>query len=181
MTTPNPAHTANQNVGDAPSEVAIASKSSSTSSDAGGIDLLVTLLQQQIDRYKKLHDLSGQQARLVKDGHPEQLLGVLAQRQQLVDELTQINSDLKPYRSRWDQLFNTLNEQDKERVRRLVGEVDFLLSGIIEQDNRDREQLEEAKNLIAGELGQTAQASAAVSAYKVQSAAGKNHFTDRQG
>ncbi len=143
--------------------------------------VLIGLLEQQRSVYQQLAQLAQEQGRLVRDGASEPLLAVLAQRQQRVDELTQINIKMEPYRSRWEQLYNRLSMQDRQRVAGLVQEVQGLLSTIIEQDNHDRQQLEQSKSLIHNELGRVTQAGAAMQAYKVRPASGGGHLTDRQG
>ncbi len=59
---------------------------------------LVDRLTQQRDLYQQLKTLSDQQGQLIADGQAEQLLAVLSQRQGLVDQLTQLNEKIVPFK-----------------------------------------------------------------------------------
>ena len=144
-------------------------------------EVLISLLRKQLDSYKQLHELSNQQAQLVTQGHPGQLLEVLAKRQSLVDALTQINGELQPYRHQWKKVLSTLSPHEHQQVRQLVTQVETLLADIIKQDNHDRQQLELSKGLVADALSKTTQASAAMTAYKSQSTIGNNRLAKREG
>ncbi len=148
---------------------------------AGSVGPLVTLLERQQSLYERLRSLSDQQGQMVASGSTEALLGLLAQRQQLIDELGRINTDLQPYRSQWPQFKEQLAEPDRRRISALVEQAEQMLSGIIEQDNRDRQQLEQSKVQLGGEMGRVSQGGAMMRAYKTSSGQGANHLTDQQG
>ena len=98
-----------------PTRTSLGSSSPAASTSVGGVGLhntdrsdvseLVSLLEKQRDIYLQLQSLSGDQAGLIAGGSAEALLGLLADRQKRVDELTRINVDLEPYRSRWDEVW----------------------------------------------------------------------------
>jgi len=145
-------------------------------------DAVVLLLERQRGLYEQLRELGEKQRQLIQDQLPEPLLVVLSQRQQLVDELAQINHELEPYRSNWRRFYGALSGPDQKRVGGLVQEVETLLASIIEKDNHDQTQLEQAKRLVGDELGLAVRAGAAVHAYKTQFAAGRGRqLTDRKG
>lgn len=156
---------------------------------AAGADTqrLVTLLTQQRDIYQQLQALSGTQSQLVDSGSSEPLLAILAQRQQLIDELARLHSEMEPFRRRWEQVYGGLSGAQKEEVADLVKQVEGLLTAIIDQDNRDRQQLEDARTQVGGELTRMAHAGAASAAYHVQRSSGQSAgsgvipLTDRHG
>ncbi|MEX0744253.1 MAG: flagellar export chaperone FlgN [Phycisphaeraceae bacterium] len=143
---------------------------------------LVEKLTQQRDRYEQLKQLASRQAALIEQGETEQLLGVLAQRQQLVDELGRLSTEIAPYRERWGELSAALSEADRQRVNGLIESVERLLEQIIEQDDRDRQQLQAARDQVGNEVKQTHHAGRAMNAYRAVPAAGPGaRFTDRRG
>ncbi len=148
---------------------------------AHSVQTLVTLLERQQSLYQQLHSLSDQQGQMVATGSTEALLSLLAQRQQFIDELGKINTELQPYRSQWPQLKKKLAEPDRRRISALVEQAEQMLSGIIEQDNRDRQQLEQSKTHLGGEMGRVSQGGAMMRAYKTSSGRDANRLTDQQG
>jgi uncharacterized membrane protein len=140
---------------------------------------LVELLQQQRDLYHQLHELSGEQSQLIEQGQTEQLLSVLSKRQSLVEQLTQINSRLSPYRDYWGQVAEQLPEDQRQRLRQLLDEVQKLLQSILQQDENDRQQLQSAREEVGGKLQQTQRAGPAMKAYGQAGQA--RRFTDSQG
>lgn len=142
---------------------------------------LIRLLTQQRDLYVQLKSLSDQQAALIAGGETERLLGLLAQRQRMVDALTRLNRDLAGYRKQMPDLQADLPLADRERVRALMDEVDELLHAIIEQDDRDRRQLQAAQKQVGAQLSHAARGGAAMQAYRAAPRSVDPRFTDRQG
>jgi hypothetical protein len=140
---------------------------------------LLELLQQQRDLYAQLHELSSQQSELIAQGETEQLLSVLSQRQALVEQLTQINGRLSPYRDHWSEVAERLPAGDRDRLRRLLDEVQRLLQEILDRDETDRAQLDSARQRVGERLQQAPQAGMARKAYGQAGASAR--FTDSQG
>lgn len=185
MTSSNPASAKQQT---APHELSSAAgEPVVTGSDADSTQQLISLLEQQCHIYQQLQDLGRTQGELVNSGASEPLLRVLASRQKLIDELARLNSEMEPYRAQWPQVFGSLSESKREQVASLVKQVEQMLATIIDQDNRDRKQLEDAKGQIGNELSRVAHAGTAIDAYKVQRPVGNpgrsglSSMTDRRG
>lgn len=158
------------------------SPANGVSSDGSlGVGRLVELLDRQREVYEQLKALSHQQAQMISSESPEGLLGVLSARQHLVDELGKLNSDLEPYRGQWSSFWGRLGSDDQARVNGLLNQAEQLLAGIIEQDNRDRQELEQSRDRIHRELGRVVQSGAALQAYRTGRVAAQNRFTDQQG
>lgn len=147
----------------------------------GDTPSLLKLLIQQRDLYRRLKGLSDQQASLITAGETDQLLAVLAQRQQLVDQLTATNRDLAAHRRAGPDLQAALPSHERQEIRSLMDEVDTLLHGIIEQDDRDRQQLHSAQQAVGSQLKQVASGGAAMSAYRAAPKTAAARFTDRRG
>lgn len=142
---------------------------------------LLKLLIRQRDLYRQLKQLSDQQASLIEAGETDQLLAVLAQRQRMVDALMATNQELAAHRKTTPNLQNDLMPQQREQARALMDEVDGLLHGIIEQDDRDRQQLQTAQQAVGTQLKQVARGGAAMSAYRSAPPSSAARFTDRRG
>ncbi len=104
---------------------------------------LTELLTQQRDAYRRLGDLAQTQRAAIDGDRPEELLRILGDRQRMITELTEINERLEPFRSRWNELRNSLPAGERLVVGDLVGEVQKLLVGILDQDQGDCDTLKE--------------------------------------
>lgn len=143
---------------------------------------LISLLEQQLRLFEHLAELSDRQQGLVDDGQAEQLLALLAQRQQLIDHLDTVNGELEPYRNQWDQFWPGLEDSQRQRIGPLIEQAQQLLERIMQADDRDRGRLESAKIEVAAELSQVNQARAARDGYHhVAGSDQNNRFTNRQG
>lgn len=142
---------------------------------------VVALLERQLDLYQQLRLLSDQQRPLVEQGAAESLLAVLSQRQKLIQELAGLNEELDPYRQRWAEFWASLESGERQRVGGLVSRTQEILAAIMERDEADRRQLQEAKGRVAGEMGRINQAGAAIHAYRGTPGPNAPRFTNHQG
>lgn len=148
---------------------------------ADAVHKLIELLQRQRGLYEQLRGLGHQQGQLIESGSPQSLLAVLSQRQQLVDDLADISGQLEPYRDRWEAFWGGLSEPDRHQIGALVGALEGLLAGIIDQDDQDRKRLEQSKAVVGHELGRVTQTGAALQAYRNTPPPSASRFTDQQG
>ena len=102
---------------------------------------------------------------MIAQGETEDLLQVLAERQGYVEQLGALNRELAGYRERWPELSRTLPAARRDEINGLLEEVESLLEAIIAQDDRDRAQLAQARDEVAGQMRHTTQAGRAVNAY----------------
>ena len=152
---------------------------------------LIDLVGQQRDLYRNLHQLSDQQQEVIAEGRTEALLELLSERQVIVDQLTAINRDIAPLRSRMSEIAQAAPESQRKQLRTLVDDVQAMLQSIIDRDEQDRKTLEASKAKVGQELARTRTAPAALHAYKTQRSAGPGiplsapagtaRFTDARG
>ncbi len=153
-----------------------------TATPPNSVSSLIDLLEQQLAILRKLSAQVEIQTTAVADGETESLLGVLAQRQQVIDRLEKINGDLSPFRDNWDQIWAGLDEAQQAQVSPLVQEVHQLLDQVLATDEKDRKKLEAAKNQVAADLARLAQSGEATAAYKSAGVTDhQNRFTNKQG
>jgi len=151
------------------------------------VPTLVELLERQCRLYTDLKSFSDQQAKLIAGGlgdeaDSEQLLRLLAQRQRVIDELTQLHDRLAPWRNDWDAYWAKLSSADQQRIGPLVRQVESMLAQIIKQDEIDRRQLEAARQHVGAQMQRVISGGGALNAYRAaQSAGSSNRFTNQQG
>ncbi len=141
---------------------------------------LIALLTRQHDLYLQLKRLSDDQMGHIAEGRTDALLGVLSQRQAVIESLGRVSADLTPFRQDWEQHTGRLPDGDRRRARELIAEVDAMLADILRQDEKARASLQEAQRKVGEELQQTAHAGGALNAYKV-AARPAPRFADQQG
>ncbi len=156
-----------------------------TATDTYDIPGLIAMLRRQRELYTALRELSERQAPLVEQGAAEALLEVLGRRQHLIDELTQINVQLAPYRDDWPRVWRQVPENARAEVNDLLKTVSDLLAGILEQDEIDRTRLQSSQDRVQAELKKINGGTMAVRAYGGRPAIGATataspRFTDRQ-
>ncbi|MBI1369502.1 MAG: hypothetical protein GC162_12720 [Planctomycetes bacterium] len=143
---------------------------------------LISLLEQQQRIYEQLTDLSRKQTQLVSTGDAEPLLTVLGQRQQLIDQLTRLNSRVEPYKQDWPALWAQLDRMTQARVQQLISTVQSLLDAIVEQDEKDRAALSAQRMQIVGDIQQVRRGSAVNRAYGAPAVRPEmNRYTDYKG
>jgi len=146
------------------------------------VDQLVALLEEQHAIYVKFEQFSIRQSQLVQDGQTDELLSLLAQRQQLIDQLTLLNNRIEPYRERWSQMWTDLDEADQQRVRELIEQVQHLIEKIVDQDGKDRSVLQDRRDQLIGNISRVRQSGAAHRAYgQDPHDPQRARYTDQQG
>lgn len=126
---------------------------------------LVALLSEQRDLYVRLGQLALGQRELITGDSPERLLGVLGERQRLIDRLEALNSRIRPYQANWRSVRAAMAPADGRRVDGLLAEVNTLLRGIIEKDAADAELLAARKSETARDMQAMKAARTAGAAY----------------
>jgi len=111
-------------------------------------DELMGLLSEQRELYRQLGQLACGQRALITGETPERLLGVLVQRQRVIDRLEGVTGRLRPYQQNWRQVRSRLSPEDGQRADQIVAEVNVLLKGILEKDAADAELLAARKSSV---------------------------------
>ena len=142
---------------------------------------MIELLKQQCSLFQQLETFSRQQAALIDDGATDALLKILTQRQQVVGELSRLNSSFEPYRRDWSDLYGRLDPQEQRIAAELLERVQKLLAMVIEQDDSDRDRLRAQRGEIGNQLETNVRVGAAIAAYANRPLAVDPRFTNRQG
>ena len=144
---------------------------------------LTRILDEQAELYRRLDELSAGQSQRIRDGKTDELIGLLAHRQTIVEEISRLNTDIEPFTRRWDELVGALPEAHRAEIRTRIDRLDALIQAINARDEADRAALEERRRGVAGEIASLGRARSAVAAYS-----GPQHtdraqarFQDREG
>ncbi len=138
------------------------------------------LLTQQIELCNELTRLAQSQRDCIGRNDPDALLGVLGQRQGLIDRLRSTAEEARPLREKWSAGPGLADESVIARVRGTIVELTGLMRSIAERDAEDRRRMESSRDDLAGRLAGVAKSRGAISAYG-GSARGGPRFQDREG
>ena len=142
---------------------------------------LLSLLQEQRAVYQHLREFSQKQSELVQQGDADRLLQLLAQRQQLIDQLAALNTQLEPFKKDWPRLWSELDEPARRSVDRLVQEVQGVLDGILQQDDQDRQVLARQRENMSTNMQQLNHGAKVNRAYGSSNNHDNNRYTDSTG
>ena len=143
-------------------------------------DSLIELLLRQEKVVGKLLDLAKYQGQLIESKSTDPLLGLLSQRQKLIDEFTLMQGELTRLTEDREEQLRDLDSQTRERIQSLIDEIGDTLNRVMAKDDEDRKALEDARRQVQEELAATGVAQKARSAYRSASFVG-SQFADKQG
>lgn len=139
-------------------------------------EALIRLLHQQQEFVDQLDRLAGRQAALIADGRCDELLDLLAQRQQVMDQFLDSQDGL----ARFDQRAPDLDSGSRQRIASLVESISEGLGRIVRRDEEDRRQLQTSRDRTGSQLASLRTARRAQRAY-VSGGSADPRFADRQG
>ena len=126
---------------------------------------LQRILASQRDVYDRLGALSDAQSQAIEQDDAEALLGILGQRQALIEQLSALNKDLAPFEQAWDQLSAQLPDDQREHLRAQFAAVSRQVEEIQKRDEADFALLEQRRQAVQREMGSIHTARGAVAAY----------------
>ncbi|MEO1583368.1 MAG: flagellar export chaperone FlgN [Planctomycetota bacterium] len=126
---------------------------------------LVALIDQQIDLYATLDELSKRQHSIVETDDTDALLRVLADRQDVIARISGLAASLAPFRADWDANINRLDEDERARIRRRLADLAVVMEQIARRDEHDRDVIEQRRSSISAEIGGAKRSGAAMQAY----------------
>jgi len=129
---------------------------------------LVQTLMAQKSLYVQLLDLAARQSVHVAAGESEALMGVLAARNRIIDQIIPLDRELQQYKGRWQELLDSLPVVDRGIVAGLLKDVQQLLADILAHDERDKDSLERQKQDVGSQITRTVTGTALNRAYGIQ-------------
>lgn len=139
---------------------------------------LIELLRHQQVLYRRLRQLADLQKALVTEDDTAALIGLLADRQRLVDGLVGLSQKLAPFRARWSEIYGGLQEARRREVAELLEEANQSLGSILTSDSRDSATLTARRQGMAMELEQFSTGGRVNAAYSATAMAGRPNLTE---
>jgi predicted DNA-binding helix-hairpin-helix protein len=129
--------------------------------------------------YEKLKELAERQRLLISRGQSEALLEILAERQKLVNGLSDINRHMAGVRRDWDEIKAQMTEPQRSEAESLVTQVGQALQHILASDEADSQTLSNRRDQVGQSL--TALRTKGVAATAYGQATGGNRYLDQDG
>ena len=107
---------------------------------------LENVLAQQSAVLSDLGAWADRQRLCIADGQVDELLMVLGHRQVLVDRLLNTQSELSGLTDRLEDRLQGVEPETRQRIRSRMRDVDDALQRVLEQDDRDRSELERQRS-----------------------------------
>jgi len=126
---------------------------------------LVRLLRHQRQYYQELKRLAEQQRALIQAEQPEELLGLLAKRQQVVDAMGKVHQQLAAHQQIWNASKEKLDAKRRQEIQELLAELETMLNDLLEHDQQDCQDLSDRKQQIGNQLTSAVKGRAANQAY----------------
>jgi hypothetical protein len=121
-------------------------------------DHVLEALAQQVGCYEDLAKLAAAQHEFVQNSRTEDLLALLAKRQELLDVVSELEQSIAPQKQRWGDFLTELKETDREKAAFLLAETRRLLEEITTADRRDTLVLQQRKINLGREIQQATSA-----------------------
>ena len=121
-------------------------------------DQTISALTMQVECYRRLAKLAQTQHEHVQQGEVESLLEVLAARQGVLDQITELERDIAPAKKRWGDYAASLDAGSRAMAEKLLGETRRLLEQITSADRDDALVLQQQKMDVGRQIGQASAA-----------------------
>ena len=118
----------------------------------------ISALRQQVDCYRRLAKLADLQHVHVQQSQTEQLLEVLAGRQEVLDQLKLFEQTVGPERRRWAEFLGELTPDARGMAEALLAETRGLLEQITTADRNDALVLQQQKLNLGRQINQASAA-----------------------
>jgi hypothetical protein len=108
-------------------------------------DEVLPAMKRQLDCYQRLAKLAKTQHDHVQNSRTEELLAVLSQRQDLLDEMAQLEKIIAPVKRNWKEYSEGLPLAERMEAETLISETRRLLEDIAAADRDDTIVLQQRK------------------------------------
>lgn len=137
-----------------------------THGDDGWPSELIELLRQQRTLVNELVARATQQESMIKEGRTEALIGLLSQRQELIDSFTSTQEDFASLLTNLNEKLDGATSDQKAQIKNLVNEIGDSLGVVMRRDEEDRGRLEVSCQRVQQEMKDLAGSREAHDAYR---------------
>ena len=124
------------------------------------------VLGKQRELYAKLLGMSRRQVELVNRTKTDELLSLLAEKQLVLSELSELQERLSPVHPDWEKVVSALSEQERRELRKIAGEIAGLLEDILKLDDEGRQALENLRDQALSQLKHIGSGKRVLDAYR---------------
>src|SRR5205085_817294 len=117
-------------------------------------DPIIHALQEQVTCYQRLAKLAELQHEHVQQSRTEELLDVLGRRQEVLDQVAQLEQSVAPAKRGWGEYLRHLPADQKGTAERLLAETRKLLEQITTADRNDAMVLQQRKLNLGRQITQ---------------------------
>src|SRR4051794_14118374 len=121
-------------------------------------DSVIAALEEQVEWYRRLAKLAEVQHCHVQDGKVEELLDVLARRQEVLGRIQALEGVVGPKKKQWSEYVDGLDMMQRIRAEGLLAETMRLLEEITTADRNDAMVLQQRKLNLGRQIDQTVNA-----------------------
>lgn len=129
-------------------------------------DRLAELVQEQLDVLLQLQRMGQQQQEMIVQGRVSELLSLLAEKQQLLQRLTEVQQSLRPASQQPPDARRWSSAQRKQQCQAISAQCDALLAEILETEAASEASLVESRDALAVRLQQSTGALHAARTYQ---------------
>lgn len=122
------------------------------------VDPIIMALTEQLACYRRLAKLAEMQHEHVQHNHTEQLLEVLGKRQDVLNQIAQLEKTIAPAKQRWHDYMFELPSQDRTMAEASLDETRQLLEQITTADRNDALILQQRKLNLGRQINQASTA-----------------------
>ena len=121
-------------------------------------DSIILALEEQVGCYKRLAKLAELQHEHVQQNQTEALLEVLGKRQEVLDQVSKLESVIGTVKGRWSEYLGSLDANLRQRAEDLFAETRQLLEQITASDRNDSIVLQQRKLNLGRQITQASTA-----------------------
>jgi hypothetical protein len=140
---------------------------------------VLAVLKQEAAACQELAALREEQRRLIDAGEAEQLLGVLARKEQAIARITRFEGQLKPVKAEWETRKGRFAARERVAITDAFREVRNLLELLIARETEDAEVLAARKEAAQQELDTFDRKRQLEMAYRRSSTPVESRYVDR--
>lgn len=142
---------------------------------------LIETLETQQSLVDRLSELADRQGELIEGGRTDALLGLLSQRQRLIDDFVGAQEEVGRMTDGIDERLDGLPAMVRDRISSLIDEIGRRLTEVMAHDERDQGLLQTRRAGAKEELGSLSTAQVARNAYLGGSRPSGSRYADRRG
>ncbi len=113
---------------------------------------MLSALRDQLDCYRRMAAMAGEQSRAIFGGETDKLLAILEKREALTNEVAELEKSIAPLKRDWPASADMWSDADRDEATRLLGQIKATLETLTKQDDKDAATLRARMAMTGGAL-----------------------------